>query len=154
MVHHRNRFLTVRVEWAADQPVRSTSAQMLMAQLRASVGDLHGDFGAGCALPSLSMRFFDPNSGVGTVRVDREFADVVRTSAVLVTILDQREARLRVLHVAGSMRRCKAVLRRGLDAHLSHSLAGSAKGPPPPRAREEALRQHREAVADLERAQL
>lgn len=152
--HHRNRFFTLRVEAGNGQPM-ATSAQAVIAQIRTSVIDLHGDYGAGCTMPSLSLRFFDPISSICVVRVDREFAEIVRTSIVLVTVLEKREARLRVLHMAGSMRNCKVVVRRCLDRHLQLRLAtGTGQAELPLREREVAIHAHREAIAELERTQL
>lgn len=154
MVHHKNRFFTLRVELGDGQSM-ATSAPTVIAQIRASIIDLHGDYGAGCTMPSLSIRFFDPSSSICTVRVDREFAEVVRTSIVLVAVLDKREARLRVLHMAGSMRNCKVVIRRWLDRYLQSRLAtGAGQAALPLRDRDAALLAHREAVAELDRTQL
>ncbi|KAG8471154.1 hypothetical protein KFE25_009575 [Diacronema lutheri] len=151
MVHHKNRFFTLRAE-LGDGRAMPSSAQTVIAQIRSSVLDLHGDYGAGCTMPSLSVRFFDPSSSICAIRVDREFAEMVRTSIALVTQLDKREVRLRVLHMAGNMRSCKAVVRRQLDRHLRARLA--SKSALPVRKREEALHAHQEAVSELDRTQL
>ncbi|KAJ1629004.1 hypothetical protein T492DRAFT_1014183 [Pavlovales sp. CCMP2436] len=153
MVHHKNRYFTFSVEFA-DGQAAPTGAQAVIAQVRASIIDLHGDYGAGCTMPSLSLRFFDPSSGVCNVRVDREFAEMTRASIVVVTIIDKREVRLRVLHMAGSMRKCKLVLRKCLDAHLRKRLEGWAQVSLPPREKQNALNVHREAVTELDRTQL
>jgi ribonuclease P/MRP protein subunit POP5 len=154
MVHHRNRYFIVQIEWADGQAAARSSAQAVMSHVRSSIVDLHGDYGAGCTLPSLSMRFFDTSSNICALRVDREFSGMLRTAMVLVTLLNQRKARLSVLAMSGSMRKCKAVLRRCLDAHLQKRLADSTRGPLPPREREQALSAQRAAVAELDATQL
>lgn len=111
------RFLVVEVNLPSPAPATLTTSA-LMGEVRRAVADLHGDAGLGLLSPSLSLRFWDPAVGAFILRVNRQHATMLRSALTTVTFLEKRQARLVVVHVAGSARTCKRATLRWLS-HMS-----------------------------------
>jgi RNase P/RNase MRP subunit POP5 len=76
----------------------------IFASVRGMIADTHGDVGIGNTVAMLAVKFFDPRTRLCIVRGPSLWASQVRSALVSVKKIKNREARLSILHVAGSVR--------------------------------------------------
>jgi ribonuclease P/MRP protein subunit POP5 len=113
MVRVRNRYLLCAIEYAnnSEATVAQLAPRALHAAIRASVEYNFGDVGAGCALPSLAVKFWSPHLSLAIVRAHRDHYQVVWAAATLVTALPaantSNPVRISVVHVGATIRACQ-----------------------------------------------
>ena len=112
MVRFKNRYVVLRCKGSGRDRVAPGA---LIRQIKQRVSVLYGDFGAGCIMNSLQVKFYDAESGVFVVRVGRselkEILDVLQESGADSAPTSLR-ATIDVIHVAGSPRQCNSKLEK------------------------------------------
>jgi ribonuclease P/MRP protein subunit POP5 len=98
----------------------------LSRALQRSVLELAGEAGLGQCLGSLSVKYFNPDTGLAIVRTSRAAARVTQAAAALLTSLAERRVAVHSLHVAGTIRSCQ----EAAIAHNRHILLQMARAAP------------------------
>lgn len=151
MVRHKNRYLLIQVQYKTpfieavsdndseiddsgmDEPVRKKSkgvlkrypdsSKVLYDAIVGAIDEGFGVFGRGAVKRSLSMKYWNSETGCGVVRCARQWHEMVITAVNSVNTFtfvneerksDTCDASLRILHVSGTISLCsKAALSLG-----------------------------------------
>ena len=80
--------------------------------LKSTLEKLHGDYGVGVLMQSLSVKRFNKDTMTGIVRVQRDGLQLLSTSLPLVKQINDFGCSLRTLHLSGTMHGCLKQLQR------------------------------------------
>ncbi|PNW88361.1 hypothetical protein CHLRE_01g026100v5 [Chlamydomonas reinhardtii] len=116
MVRLKNRYLLVEVDYKDNKLDESFNELAILTAIRESVAVNFGDYGLGCNLSSLQVKYYSPFTGTCIVRCATSENERVVTSLALMTEVKGRPAALRLLRIAGTLGACK-------DAAAAHSAA-------------------------------
>jgi len=117
-MRHKNRYFVLQVVAPRDEDEEELSAALCLRAFRESILRSFGDWGAGVTQQGLALRFFNPATGVGVLRVGRDSSQAVRAALTLVTSVDDSSAIVRVLYCGGSLRTTRPAAVKALAAAL------------------------------------
>lgn len=115
MVRFKNRYLLFEIDWEDEKVDKELTLGVLYACFRASVETNFGEMGL-AAMTSLSLKYFDPISSFGIVRVSRDHYRWLWASLTFTRVIHKRVCAVRVLHTAGTLRSAQ---RRAIRHHKS-----------------------------------
>lgn len=115
MVRFKNRYLLFEIDWEDGKIDKELNVGALYTCFRGSVETNFGEVGL-AAMASLSLKYFDPVSSFGIVRVSRDHYRWLWASLTLTRIIHKRVCAIRILHTAGTL--CSAQ-RRAIRHHKS-----------------------------------
>lgn len=128
MVRFKNRYLLLEIMpdsrfSLAKDTINSTE---IFRALWDSIADLYGDYGAGAAKFSISVKIFNEKTKVVLVRIARDCQEMLAAAIPFVTKLGKVPAVLKTLHIGGSIRSCEKALVKHHRLEL-HSAFGKAQ---------------------------
>ncbi|KAG2449092.1 hypothetical protein HYH02_005840 [Chlamydomonas schloesseri] len=135
MVRLKNRYLLVEVHYKDGKLDESYNELAVLTAIRDAVAVNFGDYGLGCNLSSLQVKFYSPFTGTCIVRCATSENERVITSLALMTEVKGRPAALRLLRIAGTLDACK-------DAARAHSAGALPQLKLAPRQRQAAEQLH------------
>lgn len=101
MVRLKNRYLVIRISFSQNQIFTSLDPGLLAHTLKACVMQQYGDLGYGKILSSISIKYMNPWTGLGIVRVSRDFNKMLWVCISLIRNISGQECAIRVVHVSG-----------------------------------------------------
>ncbi|KAK9868193.1 hypothetical protein WJX84_000151 [Apatococcus fuscideae] len=100
MVRFKNRYLVFELIWKDGEAA-------LLSTFRDLVAQNFGDHGLGQALASLSVKHYNPFTGVCVIRCSRDQAREVWAALSMLTDLRNRTVMLHFLAITGTVRKCQ-----------------------------------------------
>lgn len=91
----------------------------LTQMIRKALQDHYGDFGAGAAGMSVSIKYFNNKTSTGIIRCSRLSFQLVMASLTLMNRIGGSEVIVRCLHVSGTIKKCEEFsIKRNKDIML------------------------------------
>jgi len=113
MVRHKNRYVLVRVVWAAPadpsiEPRKTfpVSGKPLIDALFSSLSAQYGAYGRGVLRRSYALKVWSPESGYAIVRAARDWSAMAVQCVRSISVIDGTAASLKIEHVGGSIHSC------------------------------------------------
>ena len=108
---------------------QSLTDSVILGILRQCVAVNFGDIGAGAALSSVAVKYWDPATGLGVVRCGRDVHREVWCCMTLLRDVKGRSVTVRVLHNGGTLRSSQAAaLRHSEEAYERMEKNGAVRG--------------------------
>eukprot|EP00128_Syssomonas_multiformis_P000469 Colp12_sorted_trinity150504_noHs@27779 len=112
MVRFKNRYFLIELDYGQDGVDTTLSSKDITQALKDMVYSLYGDYGLGCLIGSLSVKYFNVATGLVIVRCARDYHTVVASTISFTTSLKKRPCALRTVHLGGTIESCqKAALK-------------------------------------------
>ncbi|CEP00297.1 Ribonuclease P/MRP protein subunit POP5 [Plasmodiophora brassicae] len=122
MVRFKNRYLLVELIWADGRTDRSLSATMLQRTVKKVIADGFGEFGLAACQHATQVKYFNNATNVAIIRCPRSHHRMVWVALTLLTLYEQRQVIVRVIHNGGTIRSCqKRAIARNLE--LLHQIS-------------------------------
>lgn len=103
----------------------------LSQEINRSIERLYGDYGAAKMQPSFSLIYFNTNTNLAIFRIARESRVAFHQLLTFVRRIESTDLTFKVIHVAGSIKKCKKFLidysnRRLQDLYMEQLKGGFA----------------------------
>ena len=121
MVRFKNRYLLCNFFWEDNKVDPRIRNQDIYSAARESIGTNFGDFGTGVVLSSLSVKYWNPVTGLAIVRVTRDHFRMLWMALTLITHISSRKVKISVIHVAGTIRTCE----KKIVSFITNWMAGT-----------------------------
>lgn len=82
----------------------------LSETINSYIEKFYGDYGMAVMMPSFSVIYFNTNTNIAIMRTARELKDKFHNLLTFITKLAQFDVTFRVVHVSGSIKKCKKFL--------------------------------------------
>lgn len=129
MVRFKNRYLLTEWRWHDGRVDESLTDSIILGILRQCVAVNFGDIGAGAALSSVAVKYWNPATGLGVVRCGRDVHREVWCCMTLLRDVKGRSVTVRVLHNGGTLRSSQAAaLRHSKEAYERLEKNGAVRG--------------------------
>ncbi|KAK6455197.1 RNase P and RNase MRP subunit [Scheffersomyces xylosifermentans] len=99
---HSNALLTLHQTSPA-----SISPKTLIQAIRRTIQDNYGDFGAGTAGLSVSIKYFSNKTSTGIIRCGRSSFQTVISALTLMDKIESSNVLIRCIHVSGTIKKCE-----------------------------------------------
>eukprot|EP00117_Sycon_ciliatum_P021544 scpid78794/ scgid18850/ Ribonuclease P/MRP protein subunit POP5 len=117
MVRLKHRYATVELSYSGDsdsgggrQHDEQLSSKRMVEELRKAVQCLHGDYGLGCVLRSLHVKYLNVQTNIAIIRISRDYYKLLLSALPLMKKLRDIECSIKVLHLGGTIRSCQRFL--------------------------------------------
>mmetsp|Transcript_24938 Transcript_24938/g.43811 ORF Transcript_24938/g.43811 Transcript_24938/m.43811 type:complete len:147 (+) Transcript_24938:157-597(+) len=107
MVRFKNRYVLAEFQWQDGKYDPNLSNKDIYDAIKDSVAFHFGDLGAGMINPGLSIKYWNPVTGLALVRVPRQFLKELRISMAFLTQLKSRVIKVKSIHCSGTIRACE-----------------------------------------------
>ena len=104
MVRFKNRYLLAEFDWHDGRVDDSMTETALVGIIRKEMALNFGDVGAGAALGSTTVKYWNPTAGLAVVRCGRDVYRNVWASMTLLREVKGRYVAVRVRHCASTLR--------------------------------------------------
>ena len=126
MVRFKNRYLLAEFDWHDGRVDDSMTETALVGVIRKEVALNFGDIGAGAALGSTAVKYWNPTTGLAVVRCGRDVYRNVWASMTLLREVKGRSVVVRVRHCASTLRSSQ----RAAVERIEHRYARVARQMP------------------------
>lgn len=110
MVKLKNKY--VLMELIFNEPGCVVTDSAIYAAICKELATMYGDFGIAAAKPSLSVKVFDPATGIVVVRISTESCNRLLSTIPFTRSISDHLVVLRVLFLGSSIRSCEKALLR------------------------------------------
>lgn len=123
MVRLKTRYVLFEILYPETRDLRSpkkhADGRKIYRTVRQAVQENFGDLGMGQVQASMNLKYYNPETLTGILRVSREHARLAQAALTYVSAVDGQPVIVRVLRVSGTIRRSEqAAIRR--DSSLMH----------------------------------
>ncbi|KAJ2493016.1 RNA-binding protein pop5 [Coemansia sp. RSA 2050] len=91
----------------SQRSYESFSIKSIHAFAREQIKLNFGDSGAGLVLSGLQVKYFNPQTRMGILKVPRDHCQMVSAALALATQVSKRPCNIRVRHVSGTIKKCQ-----------------------------------------------
>jgi len=82
----------------------------LSETINSYIEKFYGDYGMAVMMPSFSVIYFNPNTNIAIMRTARDLKNKFHNLLTFITKLAQFDVTFRVVHISGSIKKCKKFL--------------------------------------------
>ena len=122
----KRRYFCVEIIYQDDQINASDKIKLhklkhtnLTETVHSSIEKFYGDYGMAVMMPSFSVIYFNSNTNLAIMRTARDLQKKFHNLLTFTRKLDQFEITFRVVHVSGSIKKCKKFLLKYCQDKLS-----------------------------------
>lgn len=106
MVRFKNRYLVIHISFEEGK-LENFNAHFVCAIIRDSIELNFGDEGYASIIPSLSVKYYNPLTGLGIVRVGRDHFRKAWLAITWIGDIKKQFCCIRTLHVGGTIKSCQ-----------------------------------------------
>ncbi|KAK9809091.1 hypothetical protein WJX72_009257 [[Myrmecia] bisecta] len=107
MVRFKNRYFLLEVVWKEGKVDESLDEVGVLKELRDSIQENFGDFGAAQAMASVLVKYYNPLTSLCILRCSREQLRQVWCAASLITQIRRRTVLIQMIKLAGTLQSCQ-----------------------------------------------
>lgn len=107
MVRFKNRYVLAEFQWQDGKYDPGLSNRDIYDAVKDSVAFHFGDLGAGFINSGLSVKYWNPVTGLALIRVPRQYIKELRASLTFLTQLKSRMLKVKSIHCSGTIRGCE-----------------------------------------------
>lgn len=118
MVRLKARYVLFEILYPEDGMVKDSKA--ILQALRASIESNFGELGAGRCQSTLAIRYYNPRTSSGIIRIGREQAPIIQAALTCLRHIKNCAVVIRVTHVSGTMKKCE---QRAIDIRRAEIMS-------------------------------
>jgi len=99
----------------------------LSESINSSIEKMYGDYGVSTMMPSFSVIYFNSSTNIAIIRSARDLKEKFHNLLMFTNKLDQFDVTFRVVHVSGSIKKCKKFLSIYCQKRLSELHESQSK---------------------------
>ncbi len=113
----KRRYFSVEIIFQQDNlnqinkfQINKLKHTQLSEAIHNSIAKLYGDYGMAVMMPSFNVIYFNTNTNLAILRTSRDLKDKFHTLLTFTKQIGQFDVSFRVIHISGSIRKCKKFL--------------------------------------------